>query len=125
YYLLATSIVIIVALLYVAFRLMPVLNVTESNDKLLIFGIASLMFVPTILAPAISGCVLVILLSFFVRHRGGFILGIISLLYFISQYYYDLEYTLLQKSYFLIGSGILFILIYLVTVKKLARHAKA
>jgi len=124
YYLLATSIVIIIALLYVAFHLLVVLNVTKPNDKILVYGIATLMFIPTIMAPAISGCLLVILLSFFVRHRGGFILGIGALIYFICQYYYDLEYSLLQKSYFLIGSGILFVLIYLVTIKKLVTNAK-
>jgi MFS family permease len=124
YFLLATSVMIIIALLYLAFHLLAVLKVIKLNDKMLVYGIAALMFIPTIMAPAISGCLLVILLSFFVQHRGGFILGIGALIYFISQYYYDLEYSLLHKSYFLMGSGILFILIYLVTIKKLVANAK-
>jgi MFS family permease len=125
YYALVTSISMILALLYVAFSLLSVLKVARQNDKALVYGIAILMFLPTVFAPAIMGCLLIILLSFFVWHRGVFVLGIVGLLYFICQYYYDLEYSLLQKSFFLIGSGLLFVLIYLVTIKKLVTNAKA
>jgi uncharacterized membrane protein len=125
YYSVATSITMIIALLYLAFRLLSILNITSINDKALVYGVAILMFLPTILAPAIAGCLLVILLGFFVGHRGAFLLGLAALIYFICQYYYDLEYSLLQKSFFLMGSGLLFILIYLVTIKKLVKNAKA
>ena len=45
-------------------------------------------------------------------------------IYFISQYYYDLNFTLLTKSILLFSSGVLFLLLYLFTHKNLTQNEK-
>ena len=59
-----------------------------------------------------------------VNYKTGLVIGIISFIYFISQYYYDLNFTLLTKSIILFSSGIVFILFYLFTNKKLNTNEK-
>jgi uncharacterized membrane protein len=40
----------------------------------------------------------------------------------MSEYYYDLDYTLLTKSYILMGTGAGFLLLYFFTRKKWLAH---
>jgi len=82
------------------------------------------MLVSTIFSPSISGAMIIVLLSFLVNYKTGLAIGIISLIYFISQYYYDLNFTLLTKSIILFSSGIVFLLFYLFTTKKLNSNEK-
>jgi len=74
----------------------------------------------TIVFPAISASMLIILLCFWVNYRSGYIIGIMALCYFICQFYYDLSFTLLVKSELLFASGILFGLVYF-SVQKISR----
>ncbi|WP_417936263.1 DUF4401 domain-containing protein [Flagellimonas ochracea] len=74
---------------------------------------------PTLFAPGISGSLLIVLLCFKVNYKTGFIIGIISLIYSIGQYYYDLSFTLLTKSIILFLSGVLLLVFYMVFNKKL------
>jgi len=100
------------------------LDITEKRTKITIYGITLLTILPTALSPAISGAILLIVLGFLVNYKTGLILGIVSFIYFISQYYYDLNFTLLTKSILLFLSGILFVLLYLLTHKKLSSNEK-
>lgn len=84
-----------------------------------ILAIVTLALLPTIFSPAISGSLLIILLCFQVNYKTGFAIGILACIYFIGQYYYDLNFTLLTKSILLFSSGLLLILLYFLVRKKL------
>ena len=119
-----SSFVIISVIAYLISLLFKVLDITEKRTKITIYGITLLTILPTALSPAISGAILLIVLGFLVNYKTGLILGIVSFIYFISQYYYDLNFTLLTKSILLFLSGILFVLLYLLTHKKLSSNEK-
>lgn len=119
-----TSGVFILAILYVVSMLFSILKITASKHKIVICIATALLLTPTIYSPAISGSILIILLSFFVSYKTAFALGIVAFIYSISMYYYDLGFTLLTKSIILFSCGILFLLIYLFTHKKLTTNEK-
>jgi len=119
-----TSLVIIAAILYLITMLFDVLQIVESKHKIGIYIFSLLTLLPTVLSPAISGAILIILLSFMVNYKTGLTIGIVAFIYFIAQYYYDLHFTLLTKSILLFSSGVLFIALYLLTHKKLAADEK-
>ncbi len=116
------SIVIIVAILYVVYRVLYTLHATKFRYAILVA--VALVLLPAAFAPAITGSLLVLLLGFYVNHKTTFVLGILSFIYFVIQYYYDLELTLLVKSIVMFASGILFLLLYFFTNKKLAADEK-
>jgi len=89
-----------------------------------IYALSILLLLPTVLSPAISGAILIILLSFLVNYKTSLVIGIAAFIYFVSQYYYDLHFTLLTKSILLFSSGILFLGLYLLTHKKLTSNEK-
>lgn len=75
-------------------------------------------FLPLFFFPAAIGMILVIVLGFFMRHRVGFVLGVLCLVEVMGQLYYDLNTTLLLKSLFLTGSGIFFLLLFWIVSDK-------
>jgi len=123
-YILYSSGILILAIVYLISILFNVLDVTQTREKINIYVFTILTLLPTALSPAISGAILVILLSFYVNYKTGFVLGIISFSYFIFQYYYDLNFTLLTKSILLFSSGLIFIALYLFSSKKLIVNEK-
>lgn len=123
-YIWISSIIIILSIIYLISTLFNLLQISESRHKICIYSFTLLALVPTALSPAISGAILIILLSFMVNYKTGLTIGIISFIYFISQYYYDLNFTLLTKSILLFLSGILFIGLYLFIHKKRTSNEK-
>ena len=119
-----SSVIIISTIIYLLHNLFEILSINKRQHKTIIYIIAVLALLPTVFSPAISGAILLILLSFLINYKTGFILGIIAFIYFISQYYYDLNFTLLTKSILLFSSGVLFIVLYLFTHKKLTKNEK-
>jgi uncharacterized membrane protein len=117
-----SSVIIIAAIVYVVFLLFEVLKITRLQHKILIGIFTVLVLLPTLFSPAISGAILIILLGFLINDKTSFVLGVLAFIYFISQYYYDLNLTLLTKSILLFCSGILFLIIYLFIHKKLTTH---
>jgi len=124
YYSWLSAIIIIAAVVYVVTTLFKVLNIFNLQHKILIGVFTVLVLLPTVSSPAISGAILIILLSFFIKDKTGLVLGIMAFIYFISRFYYDLNITLLTKSILLFSSGILFIIIYLFTHKKWITNEK-
>lgn len=108
-----SSIVMIFVTTYLVYLSIKINEIESIKSKILIYLLSCLILVSTILSPAISGAIIIILLSFLVNYKTGLVIGIISFIYFISQYYYDLSFTLLTKSIILFFSGILFLLFYL------------
>ena len=124
YYIWLSSFVIIGAIMYVLFHLFDVFNITKTQDKAAIYIVSALLLLPAVYSPAILGAILVILLSFLVNYRVGLVVGIIAFLVFVSQYYYNLDFTLLTKSILLLSSGVLFLALYLFIHKKLVSNEK-
>ncbi|MEM9526442.1 MAG: DUF4401 domain-containing protein, partial [Bacteroidota bacterium] len=65
-----------------------------------------------LLAPAAAPTLLILLLSFGTGYRLGTAIGALALVYFLGQYYYDLNLTLLTKAYVLLVSGALLLAAY-------------
>jgi len=119
-----SSIVLFAAILFMVSKIINVLRVTSTQNKTLLYLLSSLILLPTVMSPPISGALLIILLSFYINYKTGFAIGILSFVYFIGQFYYDLNFTLLTKSILLVSSGILFVIFYLIINKKLNRNEK-
>ena len=118
------SLTLIATIIYCVYILLDLLNVIKTQYKVSIYLASILLLLPTVFSPSISGAILIILLSFLVNYKTGFVFGIIAFIYFISQYYYDLEFTLLTKSILLFSSGVIFLTLYLFTHKKLTSDEK-
>jgi hypothetical protein len=114
------SVVMIACILYLLFYLFKVLGINKVQNQAGILIFSLLLLLPTALSPAISGAILIILLSFLVNYKTGLVIGIVAFLYFIAQYYYDLHFTLFTKSILMFASGVLFLSLYWFTHKKLA-----
>ncbi|MEI6141300.1 MAG: DUF4401 domain-containing protein [Mariniphaga sp.] len=110
-----SSIVTIPILFYLIYRIMQIIKIRNPKSEILIYGLSALILLPTAYAPAVSGALLILLVSFFVNYKTGIAIGIIATAYFITQYYYDLNLTLLVKSLILFSTGILFLLFYFLT----------
>lgn len=123
-YIWISSFTIILAILVFLTHLFPILNISMPLSKVVLSLITLLLLSPTIPSPGISGSILILLLTFRVNFKTGFGIGVISFIYFISRYYYDLNLTLLTKSILLFSSGILFLVLYLLVNKKLQPHEK-
>ncbi len=123
-FVLVSSIPIILIILEVVSKILDILEIEKKNDRVLVFVLTSLILLPTAFQPAIVGSLLVILLSFLVNYKTGFALGIISFIYFLSRYYYDLNFTLLVKSEILIATGVLFLVLYYFINKKFSTDEK-
>jgi len=119
-----SSVITISAVIYLLHNLFEVLNINKIQHKVVIYIFIVFALLPTAFSPAISGAILLILLSFYVNYKTGLVLGVVAFIYFISQYYYDLNLTLLTKSILLFSSGVLFIVLYLFTHKKLTTNEK-
>jgi len=118
-YIWLSSIVILIMIIFSITYLFDLLCITSLTQKISVYALCLVLLLPTTLSPAISGAVLIMTLSFLVNHKTGLVIGIVSLIYFIFQYYYDLNFTLLTKSILLFSSGILFLGLYLFTYKNL------
>lgn len=123
-YLWISSVVIIANILFLIPKIFTILNISETAQKIGIYCISLAVLLPTMFCPGISGAILIILLSFLVNYKTSLVIGIVAFIYFISQYYYDLNITLLTKSIILFSCGILFIGLYLLTYKKLTSNEK-
>lgn len=113
-----SSVVMFAVVLYLVTKILNILSIGDVRTKAMILIASGLILLPTVFSPAISGAILILLLSFMVNYRTGMAIGVIALVYFISQYYYDLNFSLLTKSIMLISSGSLFLLLYFFTSKK-------
>ncbi len=119
-----SSIVMILVTMYLVYTIMKINEINTVKSKVMIYTLSALILVSTIFSPSISGAIVIILLSFLVNYKTGLVIGIISIIYYISQYYYDLNFTLLTKSIILFVSGIMFLLFYLFTTKNSSTYEK-
>lgn len=123
-YIWLSSIVLFLVTMYLVYTIIKINEINTVKSKAMIYTLSTLILVSTMFSPSISGAIVIILLSFLVNYKTGLAIGIISIIYFISQYYYDLNFTLLTKSIILFVSGIMFLLFYLFTTKNLSVNEK-
>lgn len=123
-YIWLSSIIMILVTMYLVYSIIKINEINAVKNKVLIYTLSTLILASTILSPSISGAIVIIMLSFLVNYKTGLAIGIISIIYFISQYYYDLNFTLLTKSIILFVSGIMFLLFYLFTTKNISINEK-
>jgi hypothetical protein len=102
-----SSAIIIFGILYLARLLTTRFNIRSFTTKSVLYTGIILCLSPTLMFPAIAASILLILGNFYVNYKPGYLIGMLALVYSISQYYYDLQVSLLQKSILLIISGLL------------------
>ncbi|KAA3640847.1 MAG: DUF4401 domain-containing protein [Proteobacteria bacterium] len=88
-------------------QMLPGLHRDRYLVVLVILGLGVLGFV----IPGLSGALLLLLVGFAVRQNQLMALGVMSLLGFISWYYYQLDITLLNKAMLLAGLGLILLLV--------------
>ncbi len=116
------SLVIIPSILLVVHKVIAIRQLEKQQVK--IFALTCLLLVPTVFTPSIAAAMLLVLISFLVHYRTGWVMGIVCLVYAVSQYYYDLHFTLLVKSFILMASGLLFLVLYYFIKKSTEGHEK-
>jgi Domain of unknown function (DUF4401) len=114
----------ILSIVYILGRVLNKIGITKKSIIIGIQIVVLLLLLLTIIFPAISASIIIILICFWVNYKTGYIIGIISLCYFISQFYYDLSLTLLVKSELLLANGVLFGLLYFFSSNKLMEYEK-
>jgi len=115
-----SSIAFIAIILYLVYKIIEVLEITKTSTKTITYVLSIIVLLSVALSPSILGAITIILLCYYVNYKLGFAIGIIALTYFIGQYYYDINFTLLTKSMILFFSGVAFLVLYLFTSKNLS-----
>lgn len=113
------AITAIVCTLLLIPKILQALELQQPASTVLAFAAAILVLGPTVWAPGIAIALLVILASFHVNYKTGIVAGILALIWFVSEFYYFLHYTLLIKSIMMMATGAFFLLFYFLTHKKL------
>lgn len=116
-----SGIIIIAVTAFVLYAIVQALAL-RAKDKLIVYVLGGLVLASAVFAPAICGALLIVFLSFHTGHRTGIATGLVALVYFTGQYYYDLSYTLLIKSEIMMASGALFLLAWFILKKQLKRY---
>jgi hypothetical protein len=109
----------------IIYLIMPLFGkngLTDIQSKICIVILAVLLLIPSLYAPYIAGVTFILLLTYKYGFRTQFALSVAFLVYAFSQYYYDLNMTLLAKSGILFGSGALLLLGRLIFNKQLTDH---
>lgn len=107
-----SSIVIAIGILYVVYQILQNLQIKNKNNVLLIMLFCLAICGLLIFAPAVLGSIFLMLLCFYSQNQSSLVLSLLALIYFICQYYYDMRYTLLDKSIIMLVSGALFLVLF-------------
>lgn len=94
-------------------------NNFSNQHKYSVLGILLLLCFVLVNAPMVLISIALLALSFASNYRSGLILSALSLIYALITYYYDMQLTLLSKSFLLMGAGALFLLGYFFINKRI------
>lgn len=119
-----SSLAPILAILFLVRQVLNKIDIAVKTTRMLVMFISLVLLVLTAIGPAISVSIFILLFCFFVNYKIGTVLGFVGLIYFIFQFYYDLNTSLLIKSEILFVSGLLFGLLYFFAAKKLLGDEK-
>lgn len=117
-----SAIVIVVIAGFLLHYIINVMGINTTRGRFTAYLVGAMVLLPGVLAPAIAGALLIIILSHHTGHRLGLLVGIAGLLYAIGQYYYDLRLTLLVKSEIMMASGAVFLAAWFILKNQLKRY---
>jgi len=112
--------IIILLILYFVYQLL--ISLQLKDKQILIYILCMIILLPMIYAPAICGAILILLIGFHTGRRFVLSIGVLAMLYFVGQFYYDLQYSLLVKSAMMFGTGVLFLSARFILIKQLKRY---
>ncbi|UPZ38465.1 DUF4401 domain-containing protein [Sphingobacterium sp. PCS056] len=118
----ALSIIYSFATLFIVHKIIAKFDTVKSNTQILIYIFVTFILASTIINPGISGAIVLILFCFYYQYKFGLYSGIIALLFFLSHFYYNLNFSLLTKSIFLMLSGLVFLVIYYIINSKKVKN---
>lgn len=115
----------ILAIVYTLTKILPLYAIKDNNlQKGFVYAGAVVLLLPTLYAPAISCGLLILVLSYLVNNKVTLAMGIVSFIYSIILFYYNLGYTLLNKSIILFVTGVLFLGAYVLFVNQIKSDEK-
>jgi hypothetical protein len=117
-----SSIVIMAATIYSMSSIINFLKL--KTGQFIIYSFAIAILASVIFAPSICGAILILIIGIHVGHKLTMVFGIASLVYFVGQFYYDLQYTLLTKSIIMICTGMLLLTAGYIFNKQIKSHDK-
>ncbi len=103
------TISMIAGIIFITFKLFERFDVSDITFKITVYALIIIALAPTIYFPEVAGSILILLASFYVGHKPGIAISVLSLLFSVMMFYYNIDYTLLVKSFFLIGTGAFFV----------------
>lgn len=118
------SIAIWIGLFVIIRRIIQVMEVKDPIKQIGIYIICTIICLPTLFTPYLSGSLLLILICFHFGYRAECAASLLLFIYAISKYYYDLNLSLLLKSIILLFIGIVFIIAWYYFTQKSAKHEK-
>jgi hypothetical protein len=118
-----SSVVMILAMLLLVRAVIRDTAVSGTRQQALIYLLVLLVLLPTFLAPAITGALLILMTGFHTSQRAALAAGLLLLIWSVSRYYYDLNLTLLVKSELMLASGALYLAAGYFLHRQLKQHA--
>ncbi|RYD91675.1 MAG: DUF4401 domain-containing protein, partial [Sphingobacteriales bacterium] len=115
-----SSVIIIAMLLLSLYNIMADMDITL-RTRVLIFAATLAITVPVVFAPAVCGAILLLVLSWHTKQRLAQVIAVLTLIYAVGMYYYNLDFTLLAKSGMMFTTGTMFILAWFILKKQLQR----
>lgn len=100
------SVFLWIGILLMVHKIMRVMEVENPASQAGIYLLSVIICLPTLFAPYVSGSLLLILICFHYGYKAECGAALIFFVYSISKYYYDLNITLLVKSFTLFFIGI-------------------
>ena len=103
-------------------RFLKVMQI-ETKKRIWILAVSAVLLIPfSYMIPIAFIALLYVVCSFYSSYKTGFVLSVVSFIYSLMYFYYDMHVTLLEKSMALIVPGVVILLIYLFIRKKLEFH---
>ena len=103
--------------LFVVYKIKNSIALTDKKGIFILSFLSILIAGLSYFSPAIIGALTVVLLGFYTSSKSIFVLGVLAFIYFIGQFYYNLNDTLLFKSVLLIALGIVFLALHFFVLK--------
>jgi hypothetical protein len=111
-------------LLAMSSKIIKLLMIDGRFAQFSVYAACLLLVVCCAKAPVIIGSLLAVFICFFVGFQSGTVLSLITLVFGVAQFFYDLNLSLPQKSGVLCLTGLVFIVFYIITNKFLSSHEK-
>jgi uncharacterized membrane protein len=106
------SVAIGIAILLLLYRVMQSIQYISVRSRLIVYVLALAVIIPTIYAPYIGGALLLMVLTFHYGFKSQMVISILLLIYGTSRFYYNMNISLLNKSFILFSTGLIITLVW-------------